>query len=424
MKKRWWMLSAVAVIIAVGAGAFSLMNQGNPSGIPVNTVKVTQANLENQVLTSGEVKTKEEFVLYANAVGTLREFSVKEGDTVKKGQVIGKIDASDVESRILELEAQMELERANLAKLQAGAEPEEIAQQQERVLQQERNVQAAEKEYQRMNQLYQSGAATAQELEKTKAILDAALSELKLAKQDLALKQKGPRQEELQSIQAQLHRYQAEKAQLEKERVHSVLIAPSDGTVLTRAAKNGQYVNKGTELLTIGNLDQLIVEAEVNESDVRKIELGQSANIEGSSLGKEKLQAKVARIAPIAVTTQSGSGQGEKTRVLVTLELMEHSAALKPGFHVDVNIVVQKIANALQVPIEAVMQEQDGSTYVWVNDKGFAKKRKVEVGIENELSSEIKSGLKADEEIIVNPPEFLKENDMVSKQAAGMMPGM
>lgn len=417
MKKRWWIVGFVAAVLAVGAASMTLMGSQQAAGTPVSVGKVTTAALETKVLTSGIVTVEDKQRIYANVNGILREFAVKEGDAVKKGQVIGKIDTSDVESRIMEIDAQIELARANLSKAQAGSEPEELAQERERVAQAERDYDNAKREYERIRQLHESGATTQQELDKAKAQVDSALSALNVARQQYALKQKGPRREEIASLEAQINSRLAEKALLEKERVQSVLVAPADGTVIERAAENGQYVNKGTEILTLANLNHLLIEADINESDVSKIRLGQTAVIEGSALGKQKLSAKVIRISPIAVTTPNSSGQGEKTRVKVTLEPSGDLSALKPGFHVDIDISVEKITNALQVPIEAVQQEADGSTFVWVAENGVAKKRKVTVGVENELFAEIKSGLKGDEQVILGPFDSLQENAPVQPSA-------
>jgi HlyD family secretion protein len=377
--------------------------------MPVNIGSPTKSALESKVLTSGIVVVEDKQKLYANVTGTLREFTVKEGDKVKKGQVIARIDTTDVDSKMLELEAQMELAKADMAKAQLGNEPEEVAQETERVAQAEREYNTAKMEFDRMQQLFTSGASTQQELDKAKAQLDSTLSSLNVAKQQLALKQKGPRKEEIASHQAQINKLQVERGQLEKERVQSVVLAPADGTVIALDADNGQYVNKGTELLTLANLDNLLIQADINESDVSKLKLGQHATIEGTTLGKQKLDAQVSRIAPIATTTENKSGSGEKTRVKVMLQPTGELSALKPGFHVDINISVEKIDNALQVPIESIQEDANGSTYVWVAADGVAKKQAVDIGVENELFSHVKSGLNGDEQIILSPLEGLTE---------------
>lgn len=424
MKKRWWIIGSVVVLLGVGYVGLSMMGSGQAMGMPVNIGTTTKSTLESKILTSGVVIVEDKQKQYANVTGTLREFVVKEGDKVKKGQVIAKIDTSDVDSKILDIEAQMELARANLAKAQVGNEPEEVAQENERVLQAQREYDTAKKEYDRMHQLFTSGASTQQELDKAKSQVDSTLSTLNVAKQQLSLKKKGPRKEEIASQQAQINKLQVERGQLEKDRIQSVLIAPADGTIIAVAADNGQYVNKGTEILTLANLDNLLIQADINESDVNKMKAGQSAIIEGTTLGKQKLNAKVTRIAPTATTTQSSSGQGEKTRVKVTLTPEGDLSALKPGFHVDINISVQKIDDALQVPIEAVQQDTDGSTFVWVAADGVAKKQKIETGTENELFSHVKSGLNGDEQIILSPVDSLSDGAPIMPMPGGAGMGM
>lgn len=425
MKKRWWIIGSVAVVLVVGVVGINMMGSKQAMGLPVSIGVATKSALESKILTSGVVTVEDKQKLFANVAGTLREFSVKDGDKVKKGQVIGQIDTTDVESRILDLEAQLELAKANLAKVQAGNEPEEVAQERERMTQAQRDYDTNKREYDRISQLHASGASTGQELDKAKTAVDSSLSTLNVAKQQLALKQKGPRKEEVASQQAQINKLLVEKGQLDKERVQSVVVAPVDGTVIARAADNGQYVNKGTEILTLANLDHLLIEADINESDVNKLQLGQSAVIEGTTLGKQKLNAKVSLIAPIATTTQSSSGQGEKTRVKVTLEpTSSELATLKPGFHVDINITVEKIENALQVPIESIQQDADGSTFIWVAANGVAKKQKVETGMENELFSHIRSGLNGDEQIILSPSDGMAEGTPVMPMSGSAPMGM
>lgn len=424
MKKRWWIIGSVVVLLGVGYVGLGMTGSQQAMGMPVNIGTTTKSTLESKILTSGVVIVEDKQKQYANVTGTLREFVVKEGDKVKKGQVIAKIDTSDVDSKILDIEAQMELARANLAKAQVGNEPEEVAQENERVLQAQREYDTAKKEYDRMHQLFTSGASTQQELDKAKSQVDSTLSTLNVAKQQLSLKKKGPRKEEIASQQAQINKLQVERGQLEKDRVQSVLVAPADGTIIGVAADNGQYVNKGTEILTLANLDNLLIQADINESDVNKMKTGQTAVIEGTTLGKQKLNAKVTRIAPTATTTQSSSGQGEKTRVKVTLTPEGDLSALKPGFHVDINISVEKIDNALQVPIEAVQQDADGSTFVWVAADGVAKKQKIETGTENELFSHVKSGLNGDEQIILSPVDSLSDGTPIMPMPGGAGMGM
>ncbi|MGD8191941.1 efflux RND transporter periplasmic adaptor subunit [Brevibacillus ginsengisoli] len=419
MRKRWWVV-LTAGVAAVGIGGFLFLTSSSSKGVPVQVAAVTKGELKNLVLTSGQIKVQKDTTLYAQSNGTLRNFQLQEGDQVRAGQVVGIIDMSDMDSKILDLEAQIQLQEANLSKAQKGIEPEELSQFQERVNQSERDYQTALNEFKRTEQLYQSSAITKQELDKGHDSLLKAESDLEISKQNLALKKKGVAKEEVQTYLATIHKLQVEKGELEKDRVHRNLIAPAEGSVLSTYVKNGQSLSKGNEVILIGDVSNLVVEADVDESDVHKIKLGQVATIQGSSLGKEVVKAKVTRIAPTSTTKKDS--QTDKNRVVVTLELIEKSSVLKPGFHVDVNIEVEKAANTLQVPIEAVQQADDGSSYVWVTKNGTATKQKIEPGIENELFMQIKSGVNLADKVILNPPEHLKANDPVYESNLPSMP--
>lgn len=412
MKKHWWIVLGAGVL-AIGLGGGYVFQSGDAlrQGVPVMLTAAVTADMESTILTSGIVKVSNEHTLFANSSGDLRNYSIQDGDKVSKGQVIGNIDTSDVSNQIMDIEAQIAIQQANIARLSKSVEPEEITKLQEELAQDERDHQTALQHFERTQSLFSSGVSTQLDVEQAKQKLLTAESKVKVTKQNLLLKQKGPDKTEIQSYEAQIQKLSLEKAKYEKQRVQSSIVSPIDGTVLSTKVKRGKVLSKGEEILTIGDTDSLIVEAEVGESDLRKIKVGQEAVVTGISLGGEQLSGKVSRISPIAVTTQGS--EGEKTRVTVIVDLDTTIESLKPGFHVDVDIVLQKEANAVQVPSECVITDQDGSTFVWIAENGRAKKKTVTTGMENELSVQIKSGLDGTEELIANPPESLQENEPV-----------
>lgn len=412
MKKYWWIVLGAGVLAIGLGGSYAFQSREMLSqGISVMLTTAVTADMESTILTSGIVKVSNEHTLFASSSGDLRNYSIQDGDKVRKGQVIGNIDTSDVSNQIMDIEAQIAILQANIAKLSKSVEPEEITKLQEELAQDERDYQATLQHFERTQSLFSSGVSTQQDVEQAKQKLLTAESKVKVAKQNLLLKQKGPDKTEFQSYEAQIQKLNLEKAKYEKQRVQSSLVSPIDGTVLSTKVKRGKVLSKGEEILTIGDTSNLIVEAEVGESDLRKIKIGQEAVVTGISLGGEQLGGKVSRISPIAVTTQGT--EGEKTRVTVIIDLDETNEYLKSGFHVDVDIVLQKEANAVQVPSECVITDQDGSTFVWISENGKAKKKTVTTGIQNELSVQIKSGLDGTEELIANPPESLQENQTV-----------
>src|SRR5690606_36192033 len=190
----------------------------------------------------------------------------KVGDEVQKGEIVGYLDTADLQNKILAIDAQIAIEQANIDKLYIAPEEEKIKKLEEEIFQEETRYESLLREYERIEQLYQSGAITKQEVDKKKDDLILAESALKIARQNLQLEQKGPRPEEVQAIQATIRKLNIEKAQLEKERGTNKLYAPIDGVISKIEVKDGQILNKGSEILTIIDIHNLEIVSDINES--------------------------------------------------------------------------------------------------------------------------------------------------------------
>ncbi|WP_035318903.1 HlyD family secretion protein, partial [Brevibacillus laterosporus] len=288
MKKRWWGVIAAGVLVA-GAYGYLKLTAVDATGLPVSVIPVVKGSIENKVMASGMVKAKQEVTLFSPNNGTLLQFNVQEGDKVTANQVIARIDVTDLSSEMASIDAQIASQHAELNRVKSGKEPETIAQQEERVRQEKEKVDSAEKEYNRTKQLVEAGASPATDLDKAKDSLSQAQSSLKMSQSELALNKKGPKSTDIASVQAQINQLQVKKAELAKQSSQSTVVAPFSGTVLKVDAKNGQAVTKGTEIITMGDLTKLQVVADINESDVKELQLGQKALVSGTSMGKEKV---------------------------------------------------------------------------------------------------------------------------------------
>lgn len=417
MKKRWWGVIAAGVLVA-GAYGYLKLTAVDATGLPVSVIPVVKGSIENKVMASGMVKAKQEVTLFSPNNGTLLQFNVQEGDKVTANQVIARIDVTDLSSEMASIDAQIASQHAELNRVKSGKEPETIAQQEERVRQEKEKVDSAEKEYNRTKQLVEAGASPATDLDKAKDSLSQAQSSLKMSQSELALNKKGPKSTDIASVQAQINQLQVKKAELAKQSSQSTVVAPFSGTVLKVDAKNGQAVTKGTEIITMGDLTKLQVVADINESDVKELQLGQKALVSGTSMGKEKAAATVTRISPLATKIQKGETTG-KTKVNVTLELDQAVSVLKPGFNVDVDIMITNKNNILVVPFQAVVNDPSGS-FVWVVENGLAKKRPVQTGTESDLNVEITSGLNEGDSVISSPSADLMEGMPVMAMEAGV----
>lgn len=247
------------------------------------------------------------------------------------------------------------------------------------------------------------------QLQRQKDQLLLAESALKAATHYVALHQKGTPKEDITASLARIKQIQVQIAELQKDLLKDKIISPIDGTIIRCAVKNGQYLQPGSELFTVGDLNQLKIVADVHESNVWKIQPGQKALIHGSVIGNNTIQAKVTQISPVA-DTKITSNQVEKTIVQVTLEPLDQVGILKPGYNVDIRITIDEAPQALQIPVEAVLYEKDGSRYVWKVENHRARKQMIETALENDSVIEIKKGLKKNEQVVINPSVGIQED--------------
>ncbi|WCN37480.1 efflux RND transporter periplasmic adaptor subunit [Aneurinibacillus uraniidurans] len=444
MRKKIIIGTIVLVLGAGGVAGYAALGNKQPKGVPVTLGAVVQKDMENKIMTTGRVKMKQEMTVYAGASGRITSLAVEEGTVVKKGQVVGMIDTQDIENQLLdmdsqlldaagqivEIDAQIKQKQAEIAKLKANTEPLEISKASVVVKQTEQDYAGAKREYERIKLLVEQGVEKKQELDKATDRLDESRLKVQTARYELQLKQKGPKPEDVNTAYTELSALQVKKqnaiakkgsverkrTNLEAQKAQTVITAPMDGTIITRKAKQGEQATKGGELFTIGSAGALYIEADINEADSSKINIGQAAIIEGNALGKKKVNARITSVSPVAVTTQEKSQgqQEEKAKLTAKLELIEPVPALRAGFRVDVTIVYESRKQAVQVPIEAIQKsDNDSKSFVWVNENGRAKKKVVVTGMENELFAEVKQGLRAGDQIITNPGPQLKEQEPI-----------
>lgn len=190
---------------------------------------------------------------------------------------------------------------------------------------------------------------------------------------------------------------------------NATITAPFAGVIDTASPSSpGIQVLPGAANYTIVNPDTVYFDAEVEETDLPNIAVGQIVNIKLDAYPNGSFQGKVQTIGMVAFTSSTG---GNAYHVRISLPKNDNMK-FKVGMGGDVEIVYNTIANPLKVPSSAVIV--DSTNYVWLDDNGRARKVNVEVGGSNADEIEIKSGLKEGDSVISNPPANLKEGQKVS----------
>lgn len=403
-KKLLLLLGAGLVLAVVVAAAVRGLSA--PS-VEVRTALVEHRSYEDKVLTTGKLEVAGAVDLVAHFPGRLLKLHVDEGDRVAEGQLLFELDTFEQENRVREAEAALKVAEAELARAQNPASPGEIAAAEAEYDWLQSQAENARRNYERHRYLFEQGAVPAAEFEAAEASYKKAEADLQAAASRLERLRSGD-PEEIRVIAARVEQaratLQSARALLEKGQLR----APGGGVVLQKYADEGDYLQPGSPVLTIGDPENLQVVADLSEQDVAGVTPGQEVEVRWAGDPGKVYRGEVARVAP---SVTRGTMRENEYVVKVYITLKEAGTGLKPGANVDLTIYRVKPRRSLLVPNEAVV-ELDGKKAVFVVEGRTARRRAVDVGHSNELYTEIKSGVKAGE-LVVLAPEGLQDGQQV-----------
>ncbi len=410
MSRKKLLIGALVIGLVVSVVSFVIIKNMKPSGIPVMIAQAEIKPIQDNVFATGRVRLVEKQEFYSYEETTVKEINVSPGEVVHKGQVLGLLDAGDLEDKLSNAKANYAMQLSNLESA-LNPRPEEIAQLQADCNKAEAGYKNAQKNYERIKQLHDQGAVSTQELENAELELIAKETEYKNAESRLKIKTSGPTGPELTSLKAQVEqaRIQVELAQRQLDR--ATLTAAMDGVVIAVEVAEGDHISPGTRLITIGNTDELEVVAGVSEADSGRLKAGQPVKITAAALPDREYTGILHSVSPGALV-KTGN-QGSQIEVPVIVKITGDTEGLRPGYTVDLIVTTVDIEKALVVPYEAVV-EKDGKRVVYVVENDTAREKKVETGLDIGLYTEIRSGLKEGDRVVVSPDELLMDGAKVS----------
>ena len=399
-RKTFMILAAVLLL-----GGIAWLAMRSPTQL-ASIGTVTRGPLEVVLQEEGKTRIKQRYVIAAPVAGTVRRIALQPGDAVQAGQTLAEIDAAA--SSLLDPRARSQAQadvRSAQAQLEAARKRSSAAQASQRL---------AQADWQRAQSLHPSGAISKQELDQARTRHDAAQAEWGVARAD---------------EQAASARLAAARALLQEEgraaagtdsagKVLSVT-APAAGRILKRPIESSMPVAMGQTLMEVGDPSQLEIEVEVLSGDAVRLAAGMPARISRWG-GEGALQAKVARVEPGGFTKVSALGvEEQRTRVILDLESPQQQwAALGDGYRVEVEFIVQRADDVLQVPANALFRLGDGwAAYRLVNGK--AQRTPVQIGMRSALAAEVKSGLEQDQSVIIQPDERIGDGTRIQTSDTG-----
>ncbi|NLY43240.1 MAG: efflux RND transporter periplasmic adaptor subunit [Clostridiaceae bacterium] len=405
-------ISVVVILNIVNTGA-------DEAGIPVRAVDAKKQDIYSYVSTSGLVQEEDSVLVYVEADARINKVYVKQGDVVKKGQVLASVEIEDMQNALEQARISLDLERLALENIKTQNRLQDTSEAELNVNRAEMALEKAREAYSRDKVLYEQGAISLVDLERSQAELDNAELELQRARNSLEnIKKKNEEaqvnlENELAVQQNKIKLAQLKVKELEEKlsKQKEEIISPIDGAVTAVNIVEGQKVMEGTHAFTVADIYNLIIKANVSEYDIGKVKVGQEVEITGDGLQKDKIyKGRIKKIASTA--TKVRQGNVDETVVEVIIEVVDKDESIKPGFSIDAKIITDKSNDAIVVPYEVLKDDEDRKL-VYVFEDGKAKEVQVETGIESDLFIEIKGNIKEGDKIISNPSDKIKDGTSI-----------
>lgn len=439
-KKRtiWILIIFVVVALIFGIIAKKKGLIGKPEETKVATEKVTKRTIVEVVSASGKIAPESEVKLSPDVSGEIIELYVKEGDLIKAGQLLAKINPEIYLSNYDRTIASLNTSQANLANAKA-----QLAQINSQFIN-------AKSSYERNEKLYAQKTISDAEYETSKANFDVAQAQVVAG------------EESVKAAAFNVKNAEAGVKESKENLSKTSIYAPVDGTVSKLNIEKGERVagasqfGSGTEILRIANLLTMEVKVSVNENDIVRVKLHDTAFVEVDAYQNRKFKGIVTEISTSANTVGVSADQVTNFDVKIRILLDSYKDLIKadkpndspfrPGMSATVDIQTKSVENVLTLPIQAVTtradttnaapkmeekeqpQQDDANVkkkieivqeYVFLYDNGVAKMLKVKTGIQDNSYIQIIDGLKEGQEIITAPyravSKKLKDGDKVKK---------
>jgi membrane fusion protein PltH len=287
VKKTTLATILVIAVLATAASAWWLTSRGDPV---------------RELVLYGNVDLRQVELAFNNNE-RIAAVLVQEGDRVKRGQLLARLDAGRLEPQVAEAEATAAAQRQVVARLHNGSRPQEIAEARANVESARADAINARGQYERRKTLAANLIVSQQDLENTKAALDVAEAKLAVSQKTLDLAIAGPRKEDIGQAEAELQADEAQSAFLRQELADAQLVAPVDAVVRTRLMEPGEMASPQKPVFSLAITDPKWVRAYVAEPDVGKLRAGMAASVALDSFPHRRFNGWVGFISPVAEFT-------------------------------------------------------------------------------------------------------------------------
>ncbi|MBI5968867.1 MAG: efflux RND transporter periplasmic adaptor subunit [Deltaproteobacteria bacterium] len=401
----------ICIALSLGCSSSTSKETNNKKkieeSIPVQVARLKKEPLRLEICTVGTVLPHQEVVTTPKIAGRVERIFVKEGDLVKAGDVIVKLEETDFLLAVRQAEAALATAKANLANLLAGTRPEKIEQARAALHQAQANLTSMEKEYQRIKQLAAADLVAKRELDVVIAQYESAIAQVRQAKEQLDMLIKGPTDEELEIARAQVRQAEAGLAVAKNTLSDTILKAPFAGLITARFVDEGVqvYTAPKTEILKLTDVSRVKVVTPVSERDFSRLKIGTPCEIKLDALPGDIYQGRVTRIIPEINPVSRNFN--------VEVEIPNPNLRLKSGMFANIRLFVGQ-KETLTISRDILITDLvTGVSYAFVVEGDQAVRRKLTLGERSGLLMEVLEGLKEGENLVVKGQNRLQPGSKV-----------
>src|SRR3954469_16872703 len=377
----------LTIIGSVAAAIILLLTIVSARGdrMSVRSDMARHEDIVNTIVTNGKIEPEEDFQAHAPLATTVKKIYVHEGDVVKKGQLLVRLDDADARATAARALAQLRAAEADLNSVGAGGTHEEVLNNQAALVKAHADEDSAKRNLASMQRLKESGAASDAEVQNAENTFKQAQTNAQLLEQKL----KGGRysRPEVERVKAQAGEANATYEAAQDLLSNSNIKAPRDGMVYALPVRESAYVNAGDLIVGVADLKRIQVRAFVDEPDIGRLAKGQRVDVKWDAIPGRIWHGTITRI-PTSVSLQ-----GSRTVGQVTAGVDNADLKLLPNLNVNVTVITAQHPNALTVPREAVRQDKTGSRFVFRIDNDELKRVPVETAVSSLTRIEIAKGL-------------------------------
>jgi HlyD family secretion protein len=392
-KRFWiWLGCGAAVVVLVLGFALVRLAKG-PAIDPNKLAKVTRGDVARSVVATGKIQPILKVEVKSKASGIVEKLYVDINDRVKKGQLLAQLDQQEILAQVNAQRAQLTAAEANVATYEANIEQDKV------------NAAAPDlpmyrATLDRNQQMHKAGIVSRQALDDANKDYLAALT-----RRDSSKAQIGVDAARLKQARAQVLQAEASLKQLEEQLSYTTIVAPMDGEILSRDVEIGAAVSSilvlgstATLVMTEGDTSEVYVQGKVDEADIAHVYMGQLARIKVESFRDRLFYGKVTKISPMGVEKDN------VTTFEVRVSINNAGGELKAQMTANAEILLDEHKGVLTVPENAVSYDKEKNASVDVPDKSKkdgTRKVAVKVGLSNGSVTEILSGLKEGDQVVL-----------------------